>query len=241
MSPPTNETVELLRSLQQRLTEEGHRVQGEMMGKVAERLASAEDINAALEQLYLVQGWDAIALRLMWYVEGGRAGGAEVPLEALREYQVDELHHLLMAGPGGDGSAATPPTEDSTSVPVTGTVFEALHQFNTSLEDLRRTAFEGERYQGMRQGFFDAALSQAGRLHQTCSAQGAEAPSQFAAAFSLFLRYVIERDLFDDARVAHLIDNAGQALQEVLGGPEENYTPLLQTIDMLHNPETLLE
>ena len=240
MQPIENDTVLLLRRLQDRLAEGGHRVQGEMMGKLADRIASSSDVSATLARLYSVQGWDTIALRLMWYIERARKTGFEGPHDALLEYQVDELYRLLMTASGGNG-AESPPA-DQPAGPLSGPVFESLMQFSTALEDLRRTSFEGERIEGMRERFFDSALSNAGRLHQTCSLQGQEALAQFAAAFSLFLRYVIERDLFDDARVAHVIDNAGQALQAILDrANDEDYDSLQQTIDMLHNPETLLE
>jgi hypothetical protein len=231
--------VTILRRLRQRLAEEGHRVQGEMMGKVADRLA-AEDINRGLELLYAVQGWDEIALRLMWFEERARETGKGEPNEALQDYQVDELFALLMAVNQG-GEVEKLPSEEHPGA-LTGEVFEALHHFNSALEDLKRTAFEGERFQGMREGLVDSALAHAGRLHQVSSTLGNEPLAQFAAAFSLFLRYVIEKDLFDDVRVAHLIDNACQSLQGLLEGTGgEDYEPLLQTIDMLHNPETLLE
>ncbi len=211
------------------------------MGKLADSIASTTGMKETLDRLYSVHGWDMIALRLMWYIERARETGAGPGRDALIDYQVDELYRLLMTASGGNGSE-TPAQPEQPAGPLTGGVFESLMQFSTSLEDLRRTAFEGERVQGMRQRFFDSALSNAGRLHQVCSAEGQEALAQFAAAFSLFLRYVIERDLFDDARVAHVVDNAGQALQAILDrASDEDYDSLQQTIDMLHNPETLLE
>jgi hypothetical protein len=236
-----HDTVQLLRRLQQRLAEEGHRVQGEMMGKVADRIASADDVERALEQLYSVQGWDEVALRLMWYASRTTGKAAGSTLDSLLDYQMEELHALLMTTPSvnddGPGPAATdgPP-------PLTGAVFEGVFQFTTVLDDLKQTAFEGEKFQGMRQGLVDAALTNAGRLHQAATNAGNEILAQFAAAFSLFLRYVIERDLFDDVRVAHLIDNASQSVQGLLEatGPEQ-YDSLQQTVEMLHNPETLLE
>jgi hypothetical protein len=236
---PESHTVTILRRLCERLAEEGHRVQGEMMGKVADRLAT-EDIDRGLELLYAVQGWDEIALRLMWFEERARQMERGEPPEDLLVYQVDELFSLLMAA--NQGLEHQKPAAEEQQGALMGEVFEALHHFNSSLEDLKRTAFEGERFQGMREGLVDSALAHAGRLHQVSSAQGNEPLAQFAAAFSLFLRYVIEKDLFDDVRVAHLIDNACQSLQGLLErAGEEDYEPLLQTIDMLHNPETLLE
>ena len=236
-----NDAVLLLRRLQGRLAEEGHRVQGEMMGRLAERCAASDDTRSTLDNLFRVHGWDTIALRLMWYLERAQETGSEAGHNALLDYQVDELHRILMTTSGSEEAEAPPQTELPAG-PLTGLVFESLMQFNTSLEDLRRTSFEGERFQGMRERFFESALSNAGRLHQVCSGQGQEALAQFAAAFSLFLRYVIERDLFDDARVAHVIDNAAQALQAILDrASDEDYDTLQQTIDMLHNPETLLE
>lgn len=211
------------------------------MGKLADSFAATSAMQDTLDRLYSVHGWDVIALRLMWYIERARETGAGAGREALIDYQVEELYRLLMTAPGSNG-AGSPAMAEQPAGPLTGGVFESLMQFNTSLEDLRRTAFEGERVQGMRQRFFDSALSNAGRLHQVCTAAGQDALAQFAAAFSLFLRYVIERDLFDDARVAHVVDNAGQALQGILDrASDEDYDSLQQTIDMLQNPETLLE
>jgi len=235
-----NDTVLLLRRLQQRLMEEGHRVQGEMMGRVADRIASSADLDLALERLYSLQGWDTLALRLMWYAKRARAGGPAARRDALIDYQVDELHALMMTAPQVSG--APPPQRRNGQDALSGEIFEALHHFNAALEDLKRSAFEGERFQGMREGLVDSALSHAGHLHQVSSAGGNETLAQFAATFSLFLRYVIERDMFDDVRVAHLIDNASQSLQGLLESlGTEDYGALLQTIDMLQNPETLLE
>ena len=212
-----------------------------MMGKLAERCAATDDVRGTLDKLYRVHGWDSIALRLMWYLERAPETGSEAGQNALIEYQVDELRRILMTTSTGEEPEPAPQAELPAG-PLTGLVFESLMQFNTSLEDLRRTSFEGERFQGMREQFFASALSNAGRLHQVCSSQGQEALAQFAAAFSLFLRYVIERNLFDDARVAHVIDNAAQALQAILDrASDEDYDTLQQTIDILHNPETLLE
>ena len=236
-----NDTVLLLRRLQQRLVGEGHRVQGEMMGKVSDRIASSADLDLALERLYSLQGWDAIALRLMWYAKRARSAGTGSRRDALIDFQVEELHGLLMAAPPA-ASQDPPPARQPGGNVLTGETFEALHHFNTALEELKRSAFEGERFQGMREGLVDSALSHAGRLHQVSSASGNGTLAQFAATFSLFLRYVIERDLFDDVRVAHLIDNASQSLQGLLESQgTEDYAALLQTIDMLQNPETLLE
>jgi hypothetical protein len=236
-----NDTVLLLRRLQQRLVEEGHRVQGEMMGKVSDRISASADLDLALERLYSLQGWDAIALRLMWYAKRARAGGAGIRRDTLIDHQVEELHVLLMSAPQATSMEPLPVHQPGGNV-LTGEVFEALHHFNTALEDLKRSAFEGERFQGMREGLVDSALTHAGRLHQVSSASGNETLAQFAATFSMFLRYVIERDLFDDVRVAHLIDNASQSLQGLLESlGTEDYGALLQTIDMLQNPETLLE
>jgi hypothetical protein len=236
-----NDTVLLLRRLQQRLVGEGHRVQGEMMGKVSDRIAVSADLDVALERVYSLQGWDALALRLIWYAKRARSGATGGRRDALIDFQVEELHGLLMASPQAASEDPAPARQPGGNV-LTGEAFEALHHFNTALEELKRTAFEGERFQGMREGLVDSALSHAGRLHQVSSASGNETLAQFAATFSLFLRYVIERDLFDDVRVAHLIDNASQSLQGLLESlGTEDYGALLQTIDMLQNPETLLE
>lgn len=241
VNPMDNDTVLLLRRLQQRLVDEGHRVQGEMMGKVAERISASADLDLALERLYSMQGWDGIALRLMWYAQRARAGGSGARREALIDHQLEELHGLLMTAPQASTQDPPPGRQDGANV-LTGEVFEALHHFNTALEELKHSAFEGERFQGMREGLVDSALSHAGRLHQVSSASGNDLLAQFAATFSMFLRYVIERDLFDDVRVAHLIDNATQSLQGLLESlGTEDYGALIQTIDMLQNPETLLE
>jgi hypothetical protein len=177
----------------------------------------------------------------MWYASRTTGKAAGSTLDSLLEYQTDELHALLMTTPTGSDEEPDPAPAEGPP-PLTGAVFEGVFQFTTVLDDLKQTAFEGERFQGMRQGLVDSALTNAGRLHQAATNAGNEILAQFAAAFSLFLRYVIERDLFDDVRVAHLIDNASQSVQGLLEatGPEQ-YDSLQQTVEMLHNPETLLE
>ena len=46
------------------------------MGKLADAISTTTEIQATLDRLYSVQGWDAIALRLMWYIERARETGA---------------------------------------------------------------------------------------------------------------------------------------------------------------------
>jgi hypothetical protein len=146
-----NDTVLLLRRLQQRLIEEGHRVQGEMMGKVSDRISASADLDLALERLYSLQGWDTIALRLMWYAKRARAGGAGIRRDTLIDHQVEELHGLLMAAPQATSMEPLPVHQPGGNV-LTGEVFEALHHFNTALEDLKRSAFEGNGSRGCVKG-----------------------------------------------------------------------------------------
>jgi hypothetical protein len=233
-----NDTPLLLQRLQRRLADEGHHVQAEMMGRLADRIAGSRDVATALNHLYAVQGWSEIALRLMWYRHRNSPADNEPQHEFLLHHQVDELYAILM-------SASARPAESEGKVrpgALTGDIFEALHDFATALEDLRQASFEGERVPGMHFSFFDSALTRAGRLHQVATAAPNDHLIHFSGAVSLFLRYVIERGLFDDVRVIHLIDITAESLQKLLEQDSPvDYAALEQSTDMLHNSETLLE
>jgi hypothetical protein len=238
VSTPEHDTALLLLRLQKRLSDEGHLVLADTMGKVAERLGSSRDIDAALEQLYSVQGWSDIGLRLMWYLDRSRSNGIEEQREPLLDFQVEELHSILMS----TTSEPVVPEDDGQSGAITGGLFESLHEFATALDDVRLASFEGERVPGMQHGLFDSALSRAGKLHQTAGASHNEHLVHFSAAVSLFLRYLIEREYFDDVRAIHLIDVTADALHKLFEQESpEAYAAIEQATDMLHNSETLLE
>jgi hypothetical protein len=239
MPEPTtdNSSALLLQRLQQRLAEEGHHVQAEMMGRLAVRIRTSGNVDAALRSLYGVQGWSEVAMRLMWYRHRRLTPDTPALADSLAQCQAEELHALLMTASGSP--AAAPEGGEGA---LTGELFEALHEFASSLDDLRQASFEGERVPGMHFGLFDSALSRAGRLHQAATAAHNDHIVHFAGAVSLFLRYLIERELYDDVRSIHLIDITAEALQKLLEQQAPlDYAALEQSTDMLHNSETLLE
>jgi hypothetical protein len=240
MPDPTtgNTTALLLQRLQLRLADEGRHVQAGMMGRLADRIASSPDVDAALRHLYAVQGWSEIALRLMWFRKRGFSPDNDGQQETLLEHQAEDLYDLLMTA---SVRTVEPEPVERTGA-LTGEVFEALHEFATALEGLRQASFEGEKVPGIHLGIFDSALSRAGRLHQAATAAGNDHLIHFAGAASLFLRYVIEREYFDDVRAVHLIDITAESLQKLLEQETPiDYAALEQSTDMLHNSETLLE
>jgi len=207
------------------------------MGRLAERIGASPNVDAALRSLYGVQGWSDVAMRLMWYRHRRLVPDSPALSDALAHGQADELYGLLMYA--SDRPAG--PAEDDGSA-LTGDLFEALHGFAVALEDLRQASFEGEKVPGMHFGLFDSALSRAGLLHQSATAAHNDHIVHFAGAVSLFLRYIIERELYDDVRSVHLIDITAEALQKLLEQQAPlDYTALEQSTDMLHNSETLLE
>ncbi|RPH32526.1 hypothetical protein EHM92_08630, partial [bacterium] len=69
MLPEQMHINKLLHRLELKLLDGGRHGEGEMVGLVAARLSHARDLDRALRELYGVSGWDAVALKLMWYVE----------------------------------------------------------------------------------------------------------------------------------------------------------------------------
>ena len=233
--------VRLLRKVESLLTKNGHQAKGDILGKVMQRFLQAENVKTALENLYSVEGWDQFALKLMWYVEKMKGPNAGVLRSGLMDYQVEELYSILV--PAKNEHTDSAPADRVPAAPVqSGDIREALHNFGRVLEELKRKSFEGDRFTGIEQALLEGALHEAATLQQAAGSRGNQDVERFCSAFSLFVRYVLERALLRDVRVVNLIDSANLTLQTVMDTVgAEDFDSLHQTIELLENPKTLLE
>jgi hypothetical protein len=227
--------VRLLRKLEFTLAEYGYQREAGRMGQIIQRIARADDVRAALRTLSSVEGYNRLALRLLFYADRTGPLETELPDDHLIDYQVSKLYGAIVDDQDADIRPSTrrlPPSTDVT---------DAVEQFVKTLGELRRGATEGEIFHRIQLEHLEKLLQKAHDLGSTADREGSPDISRFAASSSTFVRYVLDRSLFDDVRVVNILDNAVLTLQTVLPSVgADDYDSLAQTNQLLADPTTLL-
>jgi hypothetical protein len=239
MSPEQMHINTLLQRLELHLLDSGRDEEGEKVGLIAARLSRARDLDQALQTLYGVSGWDAVALRLMWYQERMRqtAVGSAVS-DDLFGHQLCELASALPVPGKADyhserGLAATARSAD---------LQDALFRFGSTLEELRRASFSNGAFAGLPVVVMERVIGEAALLRVIATVQRSRDVARFAQAFTFFAKHVLEHGILQDVRVLHVISTANLTLQTVLQTAQaEDFDSLYQTIALLESPRTLLQ
>ena len=230
--------VRLLRKLEFLLAQRGEQREAGRMGQIVQRIARADDVRAAVKALYAVEGYDRLAMRLLYYADTLGPLLTELPDEQLIDYHVEQLTRALHKDQ--DVAPSPHPVRRLPSQDVTG----AIDQFVTSLRDLRRGAEDegGGGFDQIRREHLEVLLEKAHDLGMAAESDNAKDISRFAASVSTFIRFVHDRTLFRDVRVVNILDNAVLTLQTVLPSVgADDFDSLTQTIQLLADPATLLE
>ncbi len=238
MLPEQMHIKTVLQKLEIALQDSGRRAEGEKVGLIAARLSHARDIDEALKLLYGVSGWDAVAIRLMWYVEQlRRTSAGSIANEDLLNHRLFELLAVLPlpveieAAPGQDIAAARMVD-----------LRDALFRFGSSLEELRRDSFTDGSFSGLPESVLEQVIGEAMSLQVTASEQRSRDIARFAHAFAFFAKHVLEHGIVQDVRILHVMSTANLTLQTVLETAQaEDFDSLYQTIALLENPRTLLQ
>ncbi len=140
--------VHLLGILHKVLEEQGRGSESAMIALVRDKIGQSPELQPALEELYTVAGFDQIALRLMWYAERAKAQGETLPPDRVVEYQVRQLASdvpLLGNTPPAEASAGA----ESKPAGIPRDWEAAVRHFGDRLDELRKLAFDGDRYIGL--------------------------------------------------------------------------------------------
>jgi hypothetical protein len=223
--------VRLLRKVEFALTGLGRQREAGRMGQITQRIAGTDDVRGALRILARVEGYEDLALRLLYYADTMGPLLEEAPDERLIQHHVEQLVAALLPGEGKEwpGPKQTPPPAE---------VKEKAEQFTTETRALRG---DQEPTSEELRDRFDALARCASLLGTAARRHGHLGIERFAASAGMFLRYVVDRDLLSDVRVANILDHAGLALELTLatgGGSDDS---LAQTTRLLSDPATLLE
>jgi hypothetical protein len=229
--------VRLLRKLEFLLAQQGEQREAGRMGQIVQRIARADDVRAAVKGLYAVEGYDRLALRLLYYADTLGPLLTELPDDRLIEYHVEQLHHALQNPEG------LPLVQRPTRRPPSQSLSGAIDQFVGSLRELRRGAEKEEGvFERIQSEHLRLFLQKAQDLGTTAEQENAGDVARFASSVGTFVRYVLDRSLFDDVRVVNILDNAVLTLQTVLPSiGADDFDSLTQTIQLLADPATLLE
>ncbi len=229
--------VRLLRKLEFLLAQRGEQREAGRMGQIVQRIARSDDVRSAVKALYAVEGYDRLALRLLYYADTLGPLLTEIPDDRMIDYHVEQLDRALRNG--GETTLTARPARRPPSQDVTG----AMEQFVATVRELRRGADSGEGASPpASREQLEALLAQAQNLGATAERENAADISRFAVSVTTFVRYVIDRSLFGDVRVVNILDNAVLTLQTFLPSVgADDFDSLSQTIQLLADPATLLE
>jgi len=221
--------VRLLRRVESSLSGRGTELLRARLGKVIQRLSHADDLQGALENLYAVEGFDTLAMRLMWMLEKPvpPSDGLE---NVVMDYEVDQMSWILR--PYAEASPA--PMPPSSERPLDA-FYEALHRFGKSVEGLRRPLPPASDGEPAEVDLLYRLLNDCAALETSAVEAGNETVVRFCRAFGRFTQYVLDEQRIPGERVLNILDNANMTLQTVL----ESCT--MEEDDALHNMIALLD
>jgi hypothetical protein len=209
------------------------------VGRIVQKLAQADDIHDALNELLCVEGMEQFALRLMWLLEGAERGTMSLD-DGVLDYQAMMLENLLIAKTLARGA------DQGTPEPTIGReideLYVSLHKFGRAIEGLKQHSVGEAGFKGIQESEMYALLQVLALLADQALSCGKRDLSQFAAACVGFVHYVLDNEMLHDVRVINILDNANFTLQtvfEVAGA--EDLDSLTSTIELLKQPRELLD
>ncbi len=241
MTEEQTHIVRLLRSLAASVNAAGDKQKGQLVEKVAQKVARSDNLGASLERLYPVIGWDAIALKLMWFAQRRQQAGSAGDAEEILEYETEQLRALAGLTEPRDGAQPAEAPQGN-RVQASDELAESARAFGNVLDTLKRSSFDGEAFQGIGPDILAAMLGESAHLQQSALSAGNDDSARFATAFGMFVTFVRDRDMTRDVRVANFLETANLTLQTVMETVgEEDYDSLAQTVELLENPRHLFE
>ncbi len=228
--------VRLLRHVESSLAGPGTELLRTRLGKVVQKISRADDLPGALETLYAVEGFDAVALRLMWVTERP-VQATDVLEHEVMEYEVRQMVWILRPSPAADRVALPPAAERPLDE-----FYEALHRFGKCVDGLRRPLpSKAEGNNGETDRLYHL-LNECGTLEAAASRAGNDAAVRFCAAFGAFTQYALDEHRTADERVLNVLESANVTLQTVLETCSVEEDDALQNmISLLNDPRRLLE
>lgn len=234
MSGQQSHIVRILRRVESSLAGPGAELTRTRLGKVVQKISRADDLPGALETLYAVEGFDAVALRLMWVAQRP-APLSDVMEPEVLDYEVRQMAWILRPAPEAHRVALPPAAERPLD-----DFYEALHRFGKSVDGLHRSARTADSGSGDDRLY--AMLNDCAALEAAAVSVGNETAVRFCAAFGKFTQFVIDEHHGDDDRVHNVLESANMTLQTVLESCTlEEDDALHNMIALLNDPRRLLE
>lgn len=231
--------IRLLRRVESSLSDGHHVTESSKVGRIVQKLAQADDIHEALNELLCVEGMDQFALRLMWLLEGAERSTMNMD-DGVLEYQAVMLENLLTANTLARG------VDKGSPEPTVGMgideLYVSLHKFGRAIEGLKQHSISEDGFKGIQASQMYALLQVLALLADQALSCGKRDLSQFAAACGGFVHYVLDHEMLRDVRVINILDNANFTLQTVFeAASAEDRDSLTSTIELLKQPRELLD
>jgi len=241
MADENHYSVRVLRSLEAHLIGGGFRPQAERVAALIKRIQEGGDPDPVLRQLYRVDGWSTIALRLLWYEHKAREIDAESLERNVKDQHVRELFDEVVQT-GGVSTTPVDQGEKPPKKPASQNVAEALERFDAAVGILKQRSLQGDDFIGIEQPLIEILQEETDALRAAAETEGNQDIVKFCTALSIFLVYVVDKSRTGDVRTLNIIDNANLTLQTVLQAMgASDYDSLQQTTQLLEHPGTLME
>lgn len=225
--------LDVIQLLESRLTSSNRSLDAGRISLIRRALSSSQHLDAALEMLYGVQGYDQVALRLMWYAEKGSDPFAAVLTEHAVSRRADELLSLLpteFPAPAGPGPE------------VPKSIAAAVDEFGVAVEALKAGSFREGQFSEVTEDLAAPLRASLQPLGRAGALEENRDVARFADAVARFLERVRARALARDVRVVNLLDSANLTLQTVMQThAAEDYDSLQEITRLLEDPLPLLE
>jgi hypothetical protein len=236
MSGQQTYIVRLLRHVGSSLVGPGAELVRTRLGKVVQRISRADDLPGALETLYAVEGFDAVALRLMWVAQRPVLSSDALEPDVM-DYEVRQMTWILRPSPEADRVALPPAAERPLD-----DFYEALHRFGKGVDGQRRSVPVSGDDEGEHTDRLYGLLNDCAALEMAAARAGNETAVRFCTAFSRFTHYAIDEHHGSDERVQNVLESANMTLQTVLASCTLEEDDALQNmITLLNEPRRLLE
>jgi hypothetical protein len=192
-----------------------------VFGSIKARLTDAPDVGEELKNLYRVKGFSDFAMGLMWMVDRAEKNPGQVSIGPEDETLLLSSFRKAMEEVAPQAANAIP-VQDLSQAGGRGAGGSDPRGLVDLVEQFTEAVQSGS--PGTRTLLEDLAS----RCDDHVQQGGAPDVVEFAARFGVFLKYISERELFDDVRVINILSNVSSTVSSWANTPADAQSGLLE-------------
>jgi len=206
-----------------------------LFGQIRARLDQAPDASEELKNLYKVSGFSDFAMGLMWMVDRAQKNPGQISIGPEDETLLLSSFRKAI----GARLAAESETPAEPAAPVSESVIGSeldVQAFAGQVEQLAEAVQSGS---GGTQMLLEDLLVE---CESVTSRGGDSDVVGFASMFSDFMKYISEKELFDDVRVINILSNVSSTVSQWANTPADGRAGILEeALNLLRDFKTHFE